>query len=394
MPTLPIAIVGAGIAGLTAALALSARGHRVDIVEQAPELSEVGAGLQLSPNATRILDRLGVLSRLGEGLHQPSEIALVCGRTLSRLARVPSGAFARQRWGAIYGVAHRADLQQALLGAVTKASSCRIVTGTRIVPGGAGSIAAQVAAASGVRPALVIGADGVWSAVRSAIPDTLPPRFTGQVAWRFQLPAEAVRGLVNPGNVTVFLGPSSHLVAYPLKGGTVVNLVAIGAGQNMGHVWDAREAASDRAGLIAAYSAWAPAIRSLLTRAPEMTRWPLFEVADGRFSNGQALALIGDAAHAMPPFAAQGAAMAIEDGFELATMIGDGSLPLADALARFEAARRPRIARARSRAAFNRFAYHARGPVRLGRDLVLSLRSPESLASDLDWLYGYRSPES
>jgi salicylate hydroxylase len=127
----------------------------------------------------------------------------------------------------------------------------------------------------------------------------------------------------------------------------------------------------------------------MLDREDGPTVWPLYEVGNGRWHNGRDTVLIGDAAHAMMPFAAQGAAMAIEDGFELAGMVA--SRPIDEALDAFEKRRQPRVARLRQRAAFNRFAYHARGPFRLGRDLVLSLRPSQSLAADLDWIYGYRA---
>lgn len=392
MPALTITIIGAGMGGLTAALAFARKGHEVAIVEQAPELSEVGAGLQISPNASRILAALGLAGALEGPMHCPARIALRDGRSLSEIAYVPGGDWARRHWGAPYGVLHRAELQSVLLDAVRKHPNCHLHTGHRFSPQPGESVDDALATITGKRPQLVVGADGVWSAMRSHVPGALPPRFSGQVAWRFLIDAAHAASVLDTGNVTAFLGPSTHLVAYPLDHGRQINMVAIAAGRDPGRIWDAKERPADRATLLNAFSRWHPAIARLLREAPEMTYWPLYEVPDGRWSDGNKLVLIGDAAHAMTPFAAQGAAMAIEDGFELAEAVGDGSTAIGSALTGFEHRRRARIAKARSRAAFNRFAYHARGPIRLGRDLVLALKSPESLAADLDWLYGYRAP--
>jgi len=141
--------------------------------------------------------------------------------------------------------------------------------------------------------------------------------------------------------------------------------------------------------LVRQFAGWNAEITKLLSRSPRPTFWPLHEVTSGRWHNGRDLVLIGDAAHAMMPFSAQGAAMAIEDGFVLANEVKKSS-SLPAALTGFEAQRTSRAARVKARGSFNRFAYHARGPFRIGRDIVLSLRPPQSLAADLDWLYGYR----
>ncbi|KJS11443.1 MAG: salicylate hydroxylase [Hoeflea sp. BRH_c9] len=386
-----ILIVGAGIAGLTTALAFARSGHDVDIVEQAASLSEVGAGLQISPNASRILIEFGLGEAMLAAMTCPKQISLVSGQSLRKITHVPCGDFAARRWGAPYGVMHRADLQALLLTAVEADNRCRLHLGQRFEAGGIDALGDQLGIA---RPELIVGADGVWSQIRGLVPGALPPRFSGQVAWRFVLPVETTRRAVDPDNVTAFLGPKTHLVAYPLEHGAAINMVAITKGKDPGQSWAEREGPADRGELLRAFGDWHPDLTSLLRQAPEMTWWPLFGVADGRWSNDAGTILIGDAAHAMTPFAAQGAAMAIEDGYELAQAISQGSGELARTIAEYEARRRVRIGRARQRAAFNQFAYHARGPVQLGRDLVLALRKPESLAADLDWLYGYRAAGS
>ena len=377
-------IVGAGIAGLTAALALARKGIAAHVLEQAPALEEVGAGLQLSPNATRILAGLGLLDALSARWSEPDHIRLTSGLSLAPLASVPAGVAARTRWGAPYGVLHRASLQAVLLDAVRREPLCTLTTGQRIE----GRDAALAAAPAD----MLVAADGVWSRLRQAVPGALPARYSGNVAWRFVVPYGAAPPFLNPRAVTAFLGPHAHLVAYPLAETEAFNIVAIHAQADAPpEGWRRRGDTIARERLQASFVGWHADIRRLLSQAQDPMVWPLFECADGAWTDGRTV-LIGDAAHAMTPFAAQGAAMAIEDAALLADMLA-GAADVPQALRRFEALRRERVARVRSRGAFNRFAYHARGPVALARNLVLSLRKPENLAADFDWLYGYRMPD-
>jgi salicylate hydroxylase len=384
-PVKSVTIVGAGIAGLTAALALARKGIASHIVEQASTLAEVGAGLQLSPNASRILADLGLLKDLEQRWSEPDHILLSSGHTLAPLASVPAGSAARARWGAPYGVLHRASLQAVLLGAVSREPLCTLVTGRRI------ETAEEAAAVANTD--LVIAADGVWSRLRGSVPGALPARYSGNVAWRFLVPYDGAPALLNPRTVTAFLGPHAHLVAYPLSETRAFNIVAIHQQVDAPpEGWSRKGDATARKRLLDAFSGWHADLRRLIAAANDPLVWPLFGCADGSWTDGRKTVLIGDAAHAMTPFAAQGAAMAIEDAALLANRLA-GTTDLAQALHRFESDRRERVAKVRSRGAFNRFAYHARGPVALARNLVLSLRKPESLAGDFDWLYGYRTPD-
>lgn len=380
------AIIGAGVAGLTAALSLARHGIHVDILEQAPQLGEVGAGLQLSPNATRILAELGVLPDIERHWLEPDEIRLALGTSLKPLATVPAGRFARERWGAPYGVLHRSTLQQALLTAVIRNSLCRLHLGQRIES----ATHSAIETITGTRPELVIGADGAWSPARKLIEGSPKIAFSGNIAWRFTVPAAGAPAFLNNRCVTAFLGPKTHLVCYPLNEIDGFNLVAIAAGMNPGETWAAQGSDIQHGMLLAQFSGWNPFILALLAGVKQATFWPLYEASPGRWQNGRDTVLIGDAAHAMMPFSAQGAVMAIEDGFELAGYVS-GSLPLPQSLAAFETLRKARAGRVKARGAFNKFVYHARGPVRVARDIVLSLRQPQSLAADFDWLYGYRA---
>jgi len=374
MPVKHAAIAGAGIAGLTAALALARHGIGSEIFEQASALAEVGAGLQLSPNASRILRQLGVLGEIEKCWLEPEMIRLVAGDTHRPLAAVPAGRFARDRWDAPYGVLHRATLQRVLLDAVRSNPLCRLHLGT---PFESASLPSGIA----------IGADGVWSKMRQDIPGAPSARFSGNIAYRFTISQAEAPDFLDRGNVAAYLGPAAHLVCYPLKETASFNLVAITTGTDDRHLWDGGAERHQLEILQSRFKGWNLGIRSLFGDiAP--TFWPLYEATDGRWQNGRDRVLIGDAAHAMMPFAAQGAAMAIEDAFELGEMLSREEAE--QALPRFEALRTSRIAKIRKRGAFNRFAYHARGPIRIGRDIVLSLKPPQSLAADLDWIYGYR----
>lgn len=379
-----VTIVGAGIAGLTAALAFARQGIPSDIVEQAPQLGEVGAGLQLSPNATRVLASLGVLSDLGDHWIEPEVIRLADGHNLREITAVPAGVFARERWGNPYGVLHRSTLQQALFRHVLNQPLCRMHLGQRVH--GVGRAALQ--SITGHATDLVVGADGVWSTTREAIDKAPSVSFSGNIAWRFTIPNKEAPGFLARDGVTAFLGPRAHLVCYPLKEIDGFNLVAIAAGTKADDAWAITADSARRAMLLEQFSGWHRDLRTILAGARVPTFWPLYQASDGRWQNGKDTVLIGDAAHAMMPFSAQGAAMAIEDAYSLSHHVTKA--PLDEALAAYETERKTRANRVRSRGDFNRMAYHARGPLRLARNVVLSIRSPERLAADLDWLYGHQ----
>lgn len=391
-------IVGAGIAGLTAALAMARRGLPVRIYERAPELTEVGAGLQLSPNATRLLARLGVLDALGDRAVRPQAVELKKADGLSPLARIPLGAEAETRWGAPYLVAHRADLQSALLQRAQSESQIEIVTGAFAEKaefhkdGGVRLRVARNGAAEEIHTPLLIAGDGVWSHLRRMVRTAVRSRFTGFVAWRATLPVEqalaAGNGALEADRVTAFMHPAFHLVAYPISGGAAINLVAILPGEVPLNAW-AQDA--DDAPLKKVLARATPALGRLAAAdGASWTVWPVHAVnpADA-WTSPQGLALIGDAAHAVPPFAAQGAGMAIEDAVVLANFLALRRGDPATALAAYEATRKPRVTRVARRGAFNRFTWHAGGPVAFARDMILKARSEDALMADFDWLYGF-----
>ncbi|WP_295808634.1 FAD-dependent monooxygenase [uncultured Nitratireductor sp.] len=391
-------IVGAGIAGLTTALAMARHGVSTRIYERASEFHEIGAGLQLSPNATRLLARLGVLDALEATAVCPQAVVLKKAKTLSPLAQIPLGAAAEMRWGAPYLVAHRADLQKALLERAQREPLIEIVAGALVESAafdeGSGVRFRLVrdGRREDVRTRLLIAADGVWSHLRHHVRNAVRSRFTGYIAWRATLPLDealaAGNGAIEADRVVAFMHPNFHLVAYPISGGASINLVAILPGTVPLTSWTQH---ADDTFLRNSLALTNPVLGRLAARAENCwTAWPIHEVpATGAWAHPEGMVLIGDAAHAVPPFAAQGAGMAIEDAVVLADLLACHRGAPETALAAYEAARKPRVNRVARRGAFNRFTWHASGPVALARDTILKARSREALMADFDWLYGF-----
>ena len=386
MPVTSTAIIGAGVSGLVLALSLARKGISSDLFEQADSLSEVGAGLQISPNAARILDDIGILSGLRAVWTEPQSVDLCSGITLRPEVSIPMGEAAVARWKAPYGVLHRATLQKALVEAVNANSLCRLHLGMRLEP----KSLAEIAPFCERKPDLVVGADGVWSRARGLVPGAPEVRYSGNVAWRFLIPFAGAPDVLARDRVSAFMGLGAHLVCYPLKETGTFNLVAITRSKTLADAWNTLNEPARRLEVSRHFAGWNPVLRDLLRHVEGLLYWPLCEATAGCWQNGRDAVLIGDAAHAMMPFMAQGAAMAIEDAATLAHLLATEPLP--EALGTYERQRKPRIARLARRVAVNRLVYHARGPMRWGRDLALRLRPPERYLADFDWLYGFGVP--
>jgi len=393
MTTPDIAIVGAGIAGLTTALALAEKGIPTTLYDQAAELSEAGAGIQLSPNATRVLIGLGLNEALADTLVLPDAIQLFDGHSGARHARIPLGHVIEQRCGAPYWVVHRADLQAALLAAAQKAPLVQLRLDhklTTLAPEGGENVTLSFAAKGGdtveVAAQATICADGVWSLARKALFAADTPRYSGFRAWRVLVPRAALTPPFSDNIVASWLGPDGHVVHYPVRGGTLVNFVVVSRDADMAEGWGLRD---DSTRLVAKLRHWHPALRHALNSAPA-DDWRVWALVDGeslpRWQKGAAV-LIGDAAHPMLPFLAQGGAAAIEDAAALAELLSQTPSQPALAFQRFEALRKPRTTRIQETARQNGRIFHMRGPLALARNMVLRHMPGPHLGARFDWLY-------
>lgn len=363
-----IAIAGAGIAGLTTALALAQSGRTVTVFERASAFTPVGAGLQLSPNALDVLDHLGVAPRLGAEAVRADAVTLRRGSNGRVIARIPVGSSDGRGYLSLL----RADLQDALRSQVRASSRIDLRLGhavTSIDRSSDWRLRFETGQAD-ERCDLLIAADGVHSRIGAALARP-GPTDSGARALRMRVPQSA------PAGIEAWLGPGRHAVAYPVAGGRETNLVLI--------VRDDMTQGSP----IRFFAEWDVRLRHLIEAGDTLGSWPLLTRAPRWRDKG--LAFVGDAAHAMLPYAAQGAAMAIEDGWMLAVSLarcGDIEAALQD----YEMARASRVQRVLERVAFHRMVYHLPRPVSLARDLVLALTPAKRLNHQLDWLYDWRAP--
>ncbi|WP_299820932.1 FAD-dependent monooxygenase [uncultured Roseibium sp.] len=387
----PIIIAGAGIGGLAAALALRQQGHEIVLMDKAAGLSEVGAGLQLSPNACSVLDRLGVLDALEPHACAPDYLRIRSGQSGRQLGRVRFGDYLRQRHGYPFWVIHRADLQRVLLERVEQTAGITIRLATEVLdlePSPYDHLSC-IYQSDGVTANLsckaLVGADGVWSRSRRIIPGHENAKFSGQVAYRATLPIEAAPASWRKDS-GLWMHRDSHLVHYPVRGGRDLNIVGLAAEAWKDETWSAT---ADTKSVLHVFRDWPAEVRTLLGKTDTWLKWALCSVdASGPWSHGH-VALMGDAAHAMLPYMAQGAAMAIEDAAVLAKHLPPDVANIPAALRAFERERKPRVTRIQGIAFRNAKVFHFSGIKAFARDTVLNMSSPETLAARFDDVYGW-----
>lgn len=371
-----VVIVGGGIAALACANALAQRGAKVCVYEQATELGEVGAGIQISSNGVAVLEALGLRAAAEPFANAPKSVDmrdLASGESVASLAM---GETAVRRWGRPYWQFHRADILAVL------ADGARQV-GVDI------RLGQTIGSVSDIDADVIIAADGVRSNIRAEVFGGQKAQFTGQVAWRGTIPTEKL-AFRSVNAATVYMGPGRHLVTYPLRGGTLTNFVAVEERDHWADEgWNLPDPVEN---LRAAFSNAAPEVLDMLNCVEDTFLWGLFNHPTLKHWTKGNIAMVGDACHPMLPFLAQGAVMALEDAWVIAREL-DKSDTVEHGLQSYERIRKSRATRVQNAAKSNATAYHlrnstVRGVAHFGLKGI-STFAPHLLLGKFDWLYGH-----
>jgi 2-polyprenyl-6-methoxyphenol hydroxylase-like FAD-dependent oxidoreductase len=382
-------IVGGGIGGLAAALALARQGIRSQVIEQASDFKEVGAGIQLGPNAFQMFDKLGITDDVAANAVYPESLVLMDAESAELVTSMPLDRHFIDRFGKPYAVIHRADLHSALLHHCRVSGLVEETTSTKIIDVNQDDDKAVVKSGDGqsFEGDVVVGADGLWSTIRASLVHDGSPRLSGHIAYRAVLPMDRVPEKLRTNSMRLWAGPKFHLVQYPLRGGRECNLVAVFHSQKYEEGWNAF---GDREELHLRFKRACPQVKELLSLIDEWRMWvlcdrePIHQWSSGRVT------LLGDAAHPTLQYLAQGACMAIEDAVCLAGQLANASsADTAHALVSYQEQRYLRTARVQLMARIYGMAYHAEGATRDLRNDVLRKRTVEQGHESLAWLYDY-----
>ena len=396
-----VLVAGGGIGGVAAALGAARAGWEVRLYERAEVFSEFGAGVQLSPNVVRCLQAWGLQAPLQAVAAFPERLRVRCATSGDVLAALPLGGDMVQRYGAAYATIHRADLHTLLLNALAQEANVQInlgqailgytETATKTDSKTENAVLVHTSLGKDIEGDALIGADGLRSKIRAQLLADGPPRASGHLAYRALLPQSALPEVLRSNEVTAWMGPHLHAVQYPVRGGELQYLVVIIEGPAPGDLdhWDhAANAADLERALRGTCSALQEVVRHVCSQGHDWRLWPLSDRAPvssaAQMASGL-VALLGDAAHPMRPYLAQGAGMAIEDAAQLQRALSMHDLDVALRLRRYALNRWERNARVQARAQRNGRIFHATGPLRWGRDAGLRLLGARLL--DLPWLY-------
>ncbi len=382
-----VLIAGGGIGGLAAALALANGGRRAIVLEQAREFGEIGAGIQLGPNAFKAIDELGILDDLRDQIVRVDALRMMDSVNNRLIIDIPLDDRIEARFGHPYAVVHRAHLHQALYrgcarsGLVDLRTECRLAD---LVDDSTG-VTAALEDGGRLQGSALVGADGLWSRVRELLLHDGKPRIAGHVAYRALLEPDEMPAEARWQKATLWAGPRTHLVHYPISGGRMFNIVATFHSDREIVGWNAP---GDRDELLHHFRGVRGLPRKILDRPRYWRRWTLCDRDPvAIWSRGRAT-LLGDAAHPMLQYFAQGSAMAMEDALVLAEQLDAADGDAATAFQRYQEVRGPRTARVQLQARKLGELYHMRGLKRWGRNWRLGRMTQQKFLDGIAWLYG------
>ena len=386
----PVLIAGGGIAGLAAALAFAKHGVACEVLEREPEFSEAGAGIQLGPNAVRILETLGAAQHLKPYVVAPESLSVCDGLSGATLTKIPLGQAMTARYGAPYWTAHRGDLLNALLATARAQPGITLSTGFEVASLSQDDRRVHAISNDGRtrQGQLLVGADGRWSTVRRlALGDVRLP-FSDYAAYRAVVPVDAIPAPLQGANVQVWLAPDCHVVHYPVRAGREHALVVVLEEPGTFEGWSTD---ADVAHVQRATANLTARLSELIHAAASWRKWALSDPAPfAAWSKGR-VALMGDAAHPVLPFLAQGGALALEDAVVLAREAAVTLNRPCDALDRYQRQRLARASKVQAAARRNGQIYHLSGVSAKARDAVLRAVPAQRLMASYDWLFGWRA---
>jgi len=383
----PILIAGGGIGGLAAAHALARKGFPVRVLEQAPEFHEIGAGIQLGPNIFRALEKLGLKDAVLADAHRPPAMEMRCALSGEQVTRIPLDERFVAKFDQPYAVTHRHDIHGVFLRACRDNNRITLETNRTVADfeqDGAG-VAVTLQSGEQIRGRALIGCDGMWSTVREKIVGDGRPLVSGHIAYRAVLKRDEVPKDLWQPDVILWAGPRTHFVHYPLRRGELYNLVAVFHSKRYVEGWNAEADANE---LWAHFNGQRAEVLRMLERIETWRMWVLCDREPVKEWSKDRATLLGDAAHPMLQYLAQGACMATEDAYWLAEKMGEQPDNLPAALRAYVQQRYLRTARVQIMARVYGEFYHARGPAAELRNQMLGPRTPEESYAGIEWLYG------